>query len=57
MKIRIISKQSTFLLLLVSLIFTIMTSGCANSRNFHRDADGVLKTETRTNTGIYKGDN
>lgn len=44
--------------LYIHIIFFIFASvtGCASTGASHRDARGVLKTETRTNTGIYKGD-
>jgi hypothetical protein len=41
-----------FSILFVSLM---MLTGCASAS--HRDATGVLKSETRTNLGVYKGNN
>jgi len=40
----------------LALIATIIMSGCANSKKSHRDATGVLKTETRAEMGIHKPD-
>jgi len=41
---------------LLALIATIVMSGCASSKTSHRDATGVLKTETRAEMGIHKSD-
>ena len=42
----------------ILIIFFIFASliGCASTSASHRDASGVLKTKTRTNAGVYKGD-
>lgn len=42
----------------IFIIFFIsaMLIGCASTGVSHRDASGVLKTKTRTNAGVYKGD-
>ena len=40
----------------LALIATLVMSGCANSKKSHRDATGVLKTETRAENGIHKPD-
>lgn len=44
--------------LYIHIIFFIFTSvtGCASTGVSHRDVSGVLKTKTRTNAGVYKGD-
>lgn len=40
--------------LLIVMMLSLLTGGCASSS--HRSEVGVLKTETRTNVGKYKGD-
>ena len=40
----------------ITLFIFIIVTGCASTSVSHRDASGVLKNQTRTNAGIYKGD-
>lgn len=45
-----------YLLGTLALVVAMIMSGYASSKKFHRDAAGVLKTETRAATGTHKSD-
>ncbi len=42
-------------ILIISFIFASLI-GCTSTGASHRDANGVLKTKTRTSAGVYRGD-
>lgn len=49
-------KRIRYLYILIIFIIFGSLIGCAYTGASHRDASGVLKTKTRTNAGVYKGD-
>ena len=48
--------QKTTLFIITFLFIIVFAFGCAGSKKFHRNKEGVLKTETRAEEGIHKPD-
>jgi hypothetical protein len=46
-------KRSNQYLVLILILLLSIISGCASTKSY-RDAEGVLKTDTRSTTGIRK---
>ena len=43
--------------MVIFLSFSVLVSGCASGGQFHRNENGVLKTQTRSEQGVHRPDN
>lgn len=46
----------TYPYFIVIIVVTISLCGCASTGKSHRNAEGILRTETRSEVGVIKAD-